>query len=85
MALRLRNCCCCFSLRAGIYILGIFETFLLVLFILAVAFASVKFGLYKNYNIVPYYVTPVVAYLPLVVTFYILLCQKFNLASRKLY
>jgi hypothetical protein len=61
-------------LRAGIYILGILETFLLILVVLAVAYASVKFGMYYNYNIVPYYVTPVVAYLPQVVAFYILLC-----------
>ena len=33
----------------------------------------------------PYYVTPIVAYLPNVVVFYALICSKFNLSSRKCY
>ena len=68
-----------------IYILGISETILLITIIFLIAFNSVKYGKYPIYKIVFVYVEPAVVILPVVVTFYILLCQKLNLASRKLY
>ena len=84
MPIRVRACGCCFPLKTGILILGIFETFMFVLLCIGVA-ATVFYKMYQNYNIVPYYVTPVVAYLPNVIAFYFLLCKKFNLSSRKCY
>jgi len=85
MPIRVRACCCCFPLKTGIVILGILETFLFILICLAVIAATVYYGMYQNYNIVPYYVTPFVAYMPNVVAFYILVCKKFTLSSRKCY
>ena len=74
MAIRLRACCCCFPLKTGIFMLGILETFVFIFICLAVGAATLYYGMNYNYNIVPYYVTPVVAYLPNVIIFYVLLC-----------
>ena len=74
MPIRVRSCCCCIPLKTGIVILGILETFIFILICLAVGAATLYYGNYENYNIVPYYVTPIVAYLPNVVVFYALIC-----------
>jgi len=85
MPIRLRACCCCIPLKTGIVILGFLETFLFIMICLAVGAATFYYGMYQNYNIVPYYVAPFVAFLPNVVVFYTLLCKKFNPSSRKCY
>ena len=78
---RLYHCCCCFSLKGGIIILGIWESFWMVLTILSMI-GSVFYGLNKDYNILPVFITPLLTNLPIVLAFYQLLCRSFSLPSR---
>ena len=77
-------CCCCFSLKTGIIILGIWESIWMLITLGSMIGAFVLQETYA-YNILPIFIKPILVDLPKVLAFFILLCGNFRLSTRRLY
>jgi len=76
-------CCCCSSLKTGITVLGVWE--IIVVLLMSGTILSVAFNGVSAFNVVPYFVKPLLVDFPRVIGFIYLLCLKYNLKSRYVY
>lgn len=78
------RCCCCFTLRTGIILIGVWEIFWFCIEILSmVVSAYIDFNL--AYNILPIFIKPFVVDLPKILVFFALACSGFRPTLRTCY
>jgi hypothetical protein len=79
--MRVSTCCCCFSIKTGIILIGVWESlyFLLLIFTMV---GSVLYGLDAIYNLLPIFIKPFIVDMPKVLAFLCLLCASFSKNAR---
>ena len=75
------RCCCCFTLKTGIILIGVWEIFWFLIEILSMA-VSAYIGFNLAYNILPIFIKPFVVDLPKILVFLILACSGFRPSIR---